>query len=180
MKSSGLCYLEISDIGLQHIEKILEIMWIWRESQNSWDWKGPLEIIKSNHSAKAGSSGAGYTGLHIQVECKCLQSRRFHSLPRQPVPVLCHPQRKEVFPHIQMKHPVFQFVPVVPCLVTWHHWKGFWPIILTPAQKIFVFISENFSESSLLEAEQASPFPYKRDNPVTLSSSSSSAAFLKD
>lgn len=38
-------------------------------------WRSP-----TNPSAKAGSSGAGGTGSHIQVGCECLQWRRSHSL----------------------------------------------------------------------------------------------------
>jgi len=40
-----------------------------------------------------------------------------HNLPGQPVPVLCHPQREEVLPHVQVELPVLQFMPVAPCPV---------------------------------------------------------------
>lgn len=26
-------------------------------------------------------------------------------------------------PHVQMKHLVYQFVPIVPCLIAEHHWE---------------------------------------------------------
>jgi len=34
---------------------------------------------------------------HIQVRFEYLQRRRLHNLSGQPVPVLCHPQRKKFF-----------------------------------------------------------------------------------
>ena len=48
----------------------------------------------------------------VQVGLECLQRRRLHSLPGQPVPVLHHPRREEVLPHVQTELPVLQFVPV--------------------------------------------------------------------
>ena len=53
----------------------------------------------------------------IQVGFEYLQRRRLHSLSGQLVPVLCHPQSKEVFSHVEMKRHVFQFVPAAPCSV---------------------------------------------------------------
>ncbi|NXF41453.1 CENPK protein, partial [Nyctibius bracteatus] len=49
----------------------------------------------------------------VQAGFEYLQRSRLHNLPRQPVPVLCHPQSKEVFPHIQMELPMFQLVPIL-------------------------------------------------------------------
>jgi len=57
----------------------------------------------------------------VQAGLKYLQRGRLHSLPGQPVPVLSHPQREEVLPHVQMELPVLQFVPIAPCPVTGHH-----------------------------------------------------------
>ena len=37
----------------------------------------------------------------VQAGLEYLQRRRFHHLPGQPVPVLRHPQREEVLPHVQ-------------------------------------------------------------------------------
>jgi len=48
----------------------------------------------------------------VQAGLEYLQRRRLHNLPRQPVPVLRHPQREEVLPHVQMELPMLQFVPV--------------------------------------------------------------------
>ena len=51
----------------------------------------------------------------VQAGLKYLQRSRLHNLPGQPVPVLRHPQREEVPPHVQMELPVPQFVPIAPC-----------------------------------------------------------------
>ena len=75
----------------------------------------------------------------VQARLKYLQRRRIHNLPGQPVPVLRHPQREEVLPHVQMELPVLPFVPIVPCPVG-HHWKELGPILLTPTLQIFISI----------------------------------------
>ena len=59
----------------------------------------------------------------FQVGLEYLQGRRIHNLSGQPVPVLCHPQREEVLPHVQLELPLLQFVPVAPCPVAGHHCK---------------------------------------------------------
>ena len=64
----------------------------------------------------------------VQAGLEYLQRRRLHSLPGQPVPVLRHPQREEVLPHVQTELPVLQFVPIAPCPATGHHWKESGPI----------------------------------------------------
>ena len=46
----------------------------------------------------------------VQVGLEYLQRRRLHHLPGQPVPVLHHPQREEVLPHVQTELPVLLFV----------------------------------------------------------------------
>ena len=74
----------------------------------------------------------------VQAGLEYLQRRRLHSLPGQPGPGLCHPQREEVLPHVQLKLPLLQFVPVAHCPVTGHHWKELGPILLTPTLQIFV------------------------------------------
>ena len=53
----------------------------------------------------------------VQAGLEYLQRRRLHHLPGQPVPVLRHPQREEVLPHLQLELPMLQFVPVAPCIV---------------------------------------------------------------
>ena len=53
----------------------------------------------------------------VQADFEYLQRRRVHNIPGQPVPVLRHPQREEVLPHVQTELPVLQFVPIAPCPV---------------------------------------------------------------
>ena len=52
----------------------------------------------------------------VQAGLEYLQRRRLHNLPGQPATGLCHPQREEVLPHVQMELPMLQFVPVAPVL----------------------------------------------------------------
>ena len=76
----------------------------------------------------------------MQAGFEYLQRRRSHNLSGQPVPVLHHPQSKEVFPHVQMELLILQFVPVATRPVAGHHWKEFGPILLTPTLQVFVSI----------------------------------------
>jgi len=57
----------------------------------------------------------------VQAGPEYLQRRRLHSLPGQPVPVLCHPDSKDVLPRVQTEPPMLQFVPITPCPVTGHY-----------------------------------------------------------
>jgi len=57
----------------------------------------------------------------VQTGLEYLQRRRLHNPPGQPVPVLHHPQREKVLPHVQREVPMLQFVPVAPCPITGHH-----------------------------------------------------------
>ena len=74
----------------------------------------PTLLLKQGHLHQAAQD-------LVQVGLEYLQRRRLHNLPGQPVPVLRHPQREEVLPHVQTKLPVPQFVPIAPCPVTGHH-----------------------------------------------------------
>jgi len=76
----------------------------------------PTPLTKQGHLEQA-------TRDLVQTGFEYLQRRRLHNLPGQPVPVLHHPQREEVLPHIQVELPVLQFVPVARCPVTGHHCK---------------------------------------------------------
>jgi len=76
----------------------------------------------------------------VQPGLEYLQRSRFHNLPGQSVPVLRHPQREEVLPHVQMEIPMLQFVLIVPCPAAGHHWKESGPILLTPTLQIFMSI----------------------------------------
>ena len=57
----------------------------------------------------------------VQVGLEYLQRRRIRNTSGQPVPVLRHPQREEVLPHVQLELPMLQFVPIAPCPVAGHH-----------------------------------------------------------
>jgi len=89
----------------------------------------------------------------VQAGLEYLQRRRLHHLPGQPVPLLCHPQREEVLPHVQTELPVLQFVPIAPCPVSGHYGKESGPILLTPTLKVFLGIFK--VPSDFLQAKQA-------------------------
>jgi len=57
----------------------------------------------------------------VQAGLEYLQRRRLHNLPEQPAPGLCHPQREEVLPHLQLELPMLQFVPIAPCPIAGHY-----------------------------------------------------------
>ena len=77
-----------------------------------------LSMRKNNFPVRVAEQGAQEP---IQAGFECLQRRRPHSLPGQPVPLLWHPHRKEVFSHDSVELPVFQLVPIAPCPVVGHH-----------------------------------------------------------
>ena len=54
----------------------------------------PTPLPKQGHLQQAAQD-------FVQVGLEYLQRRRLHNLPGQPVPVLHHPQREEVLPHVQ-------------------------------------------------------------------------------
>ena len=74
----------------------------------------PTPLLKQGHLQQAAQN-------LVQAGLEYLQRRRLHNLPGQPVPVLRHPQREEVLPHVQTELPVPQFGPIAPCPVTGHH-----------------------------------------------------------
>ena len=86
----GFSFMSLSPL-LKHTTHHLTVT----ESQNCRGWKGPPEIIQSNPPAKASSLDQA-TPVGIQAGLECLQRRRIHNLPGQPVPVLCHPLCEEV------------------------------------------------------------------------------------
>uniref|UniRef100_A0A8C3JQL9 Pyridoxine-5'-phosphate oxidase n=1 Tax=Calidris pygmaea TaxID=425635 RepID=A0A8C3JQL9_9CHAR len=65
-----------------------------RTHRMTWGGKGPLEIIPSNPLPEQ------VPQERVQVGFECLQRRRLHHLPGQPLPGLCHPQSEEVPPHV--------------------------------------------------------------------------------
>lgn len=64
--------------------------------------EGPLEVIYSSSPAEAGSLEQ-VSQECIQVSFEYFQRGRLHNLPGQPVPVFCHPQCKEFFPHVEVE-----------------------------------------------------------------------------
>ena len=50
----------------------------------------------------------------VQAGLEYLQRRRLHNLPGQPVPVLRHPQREEVLPHVQTEKSNFLNLDLTP------------------------------------------------------------------
>ena len=98
-----------------------------------WGSSSPTDLPQQGHLEQAAQD-------LVQAGFEHLQRRRLHNLSRQPVPVLCHPQSKEVLPRVQMEVPVLQFEPTAPCPVTGHHWKEFGPILLIPTFNILVSI----------------------------------------
>jgi len=65
----------------------------------------PTPVPKQGHLEQAAQD-------LVQVGLEYLQRRRLHNSSGQPVPVLRHPQREEVLPHVQTELPVLQFVPL--------------------------------------------------------------------
>ena len=84
-----------------------------RIGRDLWRSSGPTRLPKQSHLQQAAQD-------YVQADYVYLQ-RRFHNLPGQPVPVLRHPQSKEVLPHVQMELLMLQFVPIAPCPVAGHY-----------------------------------------------------------
>jgi len=74
----------------------------------------PAPLLKQGHLQQAAQD-------RVQVRLEYLQRRRIYNTSGQPVPVLRHPQREEVPPHVQTELPMLQSVPVAPCPVAGHH-----------------------------------------------------------
>jgi len=125
-----------------------------RDGRDLWGSSSPNPLPKQGHLQQAAQD-------LVWVGLEYLQRRRLHNLPGQPVPVLRHPQREAILPHIQMELPVFQFVPIAPCPVAGHHREESGPILVTPTLEIFIGIYKVPSQSSLLQAKQAQfPQPF--------------------
>jgi len=79
-----------------------------------WGSSSPTPLPKQGHLEQTAQD-------LVQAGFEYLQRRRIHNPSGQPVPVLHHPQREEVLPHVQTKLPMLQFVPVAACAVAGHH-----------------------------------------------------------
>lgn len=123
-------------------------------SQNYIEWlgsEGTCGYHQEQPPAKAGSPRADCTGLCPGELWLSLEKDTPQHLG-QPIPMLSHPQTKEVFLHLQMwELPVFHFSPVALHPVTGHLWKETSPILWVPIFKIFKCIDKIPAYSSLLQ-----------------------------
>jgi len=87
---------------------------IVRVGRDLCESSSPAPLPKQGHLQQAAQD-------LVQAGLEYLQRRRIPSLPGQPVPGLCHPQREEVLPCVQLELLLLQFVPVAPCPVSGHH-----------------------------------------------------------
>lgn len=120
------------------------------ESQNSWRWKGYLEIIYS-------CSKQGHLQLMAQNHVVRIkpspQSQRIHSLSRQPVPVFDHSHSKRFFLCLKV---IYLISFCVLCLLSWH-----WTIFFTSRNQAFIYFNKFSPEPSA--------FFFSLDDPSCLS-----------
>lgn len=64
---------------------------------------------------------APVTQDHVQLGFEYLQGWRVHSLSRQPVPVLSHPDGKKMLRDVHRRPPVFHFVSIASSPATGNH-----------------------------------------------------------
>ena len=84
-----------------------------RVRRDLWGSPSPTPLPKQGHLQQTAQD-------LVQAGFEYVQRRRIHNLPRQPVPMLHHPQSKEVPLRVQMELPTLQFVPVAHCPVAGH------------------------------------------------------------
>ena len=99
---------DIPDSGWQQNHRMLGV------GRDLWGSSSPILLPKQGHLQEAAQD-------HVQAGLEYVQKRRLHNLPGQPVPVLRHPQREEVLPHVQMEPLLLQLVPITSCPVAGHH-----------------------------------------------------------
>jgi len=75
-----------------------------------WRSSSAIPLPKQGHLEQAAQD-------LVQTSFEHLQRRRVHSTSGQIVPVLCHSQSEEVFPHVQMELPMLLFMPVFPLVL---------------------------------------------------------------
>lgn len=86
---------EISESDRLKTTKMVQHVYEITEAQNSWCWKGTLEVIYSKPLAQAGPEQVIQD--HVQLGFEHNQESRLYKLPGQPVLVFDHPQSKKVF-----------------------------------------------------------------------------------
>ena len=99
------------------------VVLFFTESQNHMRWKGLLLIIQSNTPAKVSSLGQ-VKQESFQVAFEYCQRRKLHSHSEQIIPMLCHPQNKEILFHVELSR--FQSV-CCPLTCHWAPLKRTWP-----------------------------------------------------
>ena len=150
-KSFVLYFNELVQVWFLHLVDIKSML---TESQKGWGWKGPLEVSGPTPLLKEGHLKL-IAQDHVQMAFEHLQGVRLHNLSGQPVPVLCDPHSKKVFPHVQREPPVFQFVPHCLWCCHWAPLKRAWFLPLcTPPSCIYIHWGYP-SKLSLLQAEQS-------------------------
>lgn len=75
------------------------------------------------------------------------------NLSGQPLPVLSYAYIRKVFPDVQMKLPVFQFVFITSFALTGYHQDKSVSVSFALSHQIFIHIDNIYSELSLLHAE---------------------------
>lgn len=142
-------------------------IWCITEQQNCWGWEEPSDpLVHSPSSARA-----SWSRLPRTVSSPWTPPRwTLHHLSGKPV--LCHPHNRKLFPDVQKKLPVFQFVPFTPCAAAGHHWKPgsvfralSIQVIFTHQQELpWAFSPPGWTVSALLAC------PHRKQLPVPLSS----------
>ena len=86
-------------------------------------WRSPCPTpLLEQAPPEQGHRAASRQGVNVP-------GKGLHTLPGQPVPLLWHPHRRDLFSHIEVELPVFQLVPVAPCPVIGHYRKESGPIL---------------------------------------------------
>ena len=87
------------------------------EWQNGRGWKRPLWVICPTPLPKQGHLGQAAQDL-VQAGLEYLQRGGLHNLSGQPVPVLRHPQREEVLPHVSFG--LIWDIELTSFILDWH------------------------------------------------------------
>jgi len=116
------------------------------DSQNSWGWKGLLEVIKRRASSRLPMTMSRQLLDISMVEDSTTSMSK---LCQCSVTITV-----KLFPDVQREPPVFQAVLTASGSVTGHHWKEPGSVCFTPSLQVFIYIDKIPTEPSLLQAEQ--------------------------